>query len=245
MDNKSFYERTGAILIVICAVALIGALAYSFYLAKTNSVQDVTVKVVVAVDSTGVITQETAQAVADLKEELTRHEQLLEDRYQHLLAQKEDMNDLLSIGGMFLAAILGIFGFFGYKSINNIEEKAEKEARLTAEKTSRDELDVMRKGIESRMTDKMQTQVQNAVSKKVAEQTKASKQQIDASINEKVKDSIQDVSDMKETVAGFRQSLENLDQKIADARGRLDALEAQKPASPRGRRTLANGGKEG
>ena len=232
-------------MIVIYAVALIVAFVYSFHLAKTNSVQDVTVKVVVVVDSTGVITQETTQSVEALKEELVRHEHLLEDRYQHLLEQKEDMNDLLSIGGMFLAAILGIFGFFGYKSINNIEEKAEKEAKFVAEKASRDELDAMRKGIETRMTDYMRNLVLNVVNKQVAEQTKSSKQHIDATINEKVRDSIQDVKDMKDTVAGYRQSLEILDQKIAEVKVRLDTSEAEKPANSRGRRTLANGGRVG
>ena len=232
-------------MIVIYAVALIVAFVYSFHLAKTNSVQDVTVKVVVVADSTGVITQEATQSVEALKEELVRHEHLLEDRYQHLLEQKEDMNDLLSIGGMFLAAILGIFGFFGYKSINNIEEKAEKEAKFVAEKASRDELDAMRKGIETRMTDNMRNLVQNVVNKQVAEKTKSSKQHIDATINEKIRDSIQDVKDMKDTVDRYRQSLENLDQKIAEVKDRLDTSEAEKPVNLRGRRTLANGGKVG
>lgn len=67
MDSKTFFERTGAILILICVVALLGVFGYSYYLAKSKAVQPVSVNITVQVDSTGTVTSESAQSIASLE----------------------------------------------------------------------------------------------------------------------------------------------------------------------------------
>lgn len=113
---------------MLCIVALLGAFLFSCILAAKKDVQDVNVQIVMQVDSTGMLLAESLQQAEELKAEMARHEQLLEDRYKHVLEQKENFNDMLTIGGMFLTIVLALFGFFGYKSMNSIEEKVEQEA---------------------------------------------------------------------------------------------------------------------
>ena len=132
MDNKTLNQNIASILIGLCVVALLGVAGFAFFQSKTKALQPIEVKVIVPVDSTGAMTAETMLKIEELKTELTRHEQLLEDRYKHVLEQKEDMNDLWSVGSMFLAVVLGLFGFFGYKSMSSIEEKVQKEAERVA-----------------------------------------------------------------------------------------------------------------
>ena len=115
MDLRTFIDRTGAIVIGVCILCLLGAFVCSCFLASNKSVDKVEIEIKMPVDSTGFISTESMLAAESLKAELSRHEQLLEDRYKHVLEQKENMNDFLSIGGMFLAVVLAIFGFFGYK----------------------------------------------------------------------------------------------------------------------------------
>lgn len=244
MDNKTFFERTGAILIVVCILALIGAFGYSYYLAKNKDIQSVTVNVVVPVDSTGVMDAETAKSIEALKAELQRHEQLLEDRYKHVLEQKEDMNDLLSIGGMFLAVVLGIFGFFGYKSTNSIEEKVKKEAESVAEETSRKKLDNMEEHVEASVIEQANAKIVTTLDRNMAEYKVTAKRQVEAIIQKKVKDSIQQVGDMQKEVDALTTSMGNLDQKIAQLSDRVEGIQAQTARPNRGRRTLANGGSE-
>ena len=244
MDNKTFFERTGAILIVVCILALIGAFGYSYYLAKNKDIQSVTVNVVVPVDSTGVMDAETAKSIEALKAELQRHEQLLEDRYKHVLEQKEDMNDLLSIGGMFLAVVLGIFGFFGYKSTNSIEEKVKKEAESVAEETSRKKLDNMEEHVEASVIEQANAKIVTTLDRNMAEYKVTAKRQVEAIIQKKVKDSIQQVGDMQKEVDALTTSMGNLDQKIAQLSDRVEGIQAQTARPNRGRHTLANGGSE-
>ena len=166
---------------MMCVVALLGAFFYSFYLAKTKGVQTVSVNITVKTDSLGVVTTETAQNIETLKAELLRHEQLLEDRYKHVLEQKEDMNDLLSIGGMFLAVVLALFGFFGYKSMNGIEEKVQKETERIADskvdESVKNKLETYSKQTVETLTAQMDSQVNTAVGKSMAEYKVTAKRQ--------------------------------------------------------------------
>ena len=248
MDSKTFFERTGGILIVICVVALLSAFGYSYYLAKTKAVQPVSVSITVKMDSTGVVAPETTQSIEDLKAELVRHEQLLEDRYKHVLEQKEDMNDLLSIGGMFLAVVLALFGFFGYKSMSSIEEKVQKETERIADskvdESVKGKLETYSKQTVETLTTQIDSQVNTSVGKSMADYKITAKKQLEATIDQKLTDSLQKVGDMEGSIANLTESLGNADQKIAKVIDRLAQLEAQSAQHRRGRRTLANGGKE-
>ena len=240
MDNKTLNQNIASILIGLCVVALLGVAGFAFFQSKTKALQPIEVKVIVPVDSTGAMTAETMLKIEELKTELTRHEQLLEDRYKHVLEQKEDMNDLWSVGSMFLAVVLGLFGFFGYKSMSSIEEKVQKEA----ERVAKDKLQATAEQVRADVVEGMKEQVDAAVDKSMADYKSAAKKQIDATIHEKVKDSIQKVNDMTGTVSDLSESIGNLDGKVVKLKERLDAIEANDAKPKRGRRTLANGGKE-
>ena len=221
-------------------MALLGVVGFAFFQSKTKPVQPIEVKVIVPVDRTGAISAETILKIEELKAELTRHEQLLEDRYKYVLEQKEDMNDLWSVGSMFLAVVLGLFGFFGYKSMSSIEEKVQKEA----ERVAKDRLQATAEQVKTGVVDGIKEQVDTVVDKSMAEYKTAAKKQIEATIQEKVKDSIQKVNDMMGTVSDLSESIGNLDGKVVKLKERLDAIDANDTKPKRGRRTLANGGKE-
>lgn len=248
MDSKTFFERTGAILIVICVVALLVAFGYSYYLAKTKAVQPISVSVTVQVDSTGVVTPESSQFIDDLKAEMVRHEQLLEDRYKHVLEQKEDMNDLLSIGGMFLAVVLALFGFFGYKSMSSIEEKVQKETERIADskvdESVKKKLETYSKQTVESLTAQIDAQVGESVGKSMAEYKVSAKRQLDVAIDQKLTDSLQKVGDLEGNIANLTESMGNVDQKLAKVSDRVTQLESQNSLFNRGRRTLENGGQK-
>jgi len=69
MDKKSFLDCTGGILIVLCVIGLIGAFVFAGYLYSTSKVQDVNVQIVMNMDSTGVLSEESKQQVVEMKEE--------------------------------------------------------------------------------------------------------------------------------------------------------------------------------
>lgn len=247
MDNKTFFERTGGVLIAICVVALVAAFFFSCVLFVKNDVQDINVQIVMPVDSTGVISSDALQQAEDLKAELLRHEQLLEDRYKHVLEQKENLNDLLTIGGMFLTIVLALFGFFGYKSMSSIEDKVKKEAETTANKTAEEASKTRFESFEQKtigsLTTNMEKKVKETVDKEMAESKKATKEQLEASLKEQIKEVSEKVKDVEEHINGLNSSMGNLDQKYAILSEKVGRLEKNGGQQTTGRRTLANGGK--
>ena len=248
MDNKTFFERTGGVLIAVCVVALLAAFFFSCVLFVKNDVQEIKVQIVMPVDSTGVISTEALQQAEDLKSELIRHEQLLEDRYKHVLEQKENLNDLLTIGGMFLTIVLALFGFFGYKSIHSIEEKVRQEAEATANKTaeeaSKSRFESFENNTKESLKTDMEKKVKETVDKEMAESKKATKEQLEASLKEQVKSVTQKVNDVEEHFNELSTSMGNLDQKISSLNDKVERLEKNSGQQSTGRRTLANGGKK-
>lgn len=247
MDKRTFLDCTGGILIVLCIVGLIGAFVFAGYLYSTSKVQDVNVQIVMNVDSTGVLNEESKQQIVELKEELIRHEHLLEDRYKHVLEQKENLNDMISIGGMFMTIVLALFGFFGYKSMTTLEDKVKENAKATAEetatKTSKERFENFEEQTKENLTLSMGQSVKETVDKEMAEFKMIAKKQISENINEQVQEVKQKARDYDETISGLTTSLENLDNKLSKLDNRVVELEkgGKQPAS--GRRTLANGGK--
>ena len=248
MDNKTFFERTGGVLIVLCIIALLGAFFYSCILFVKTDVQDVKVQIVLQVDSTGVITPEALQQAEELQSELLRHEQLLEDRYNHVLEQKENLNDLLTIGGMFLTIILALFGFFGYKSINSIEEKVKKEAETTADRTAQETSRTRFESFEQSTKESLKTEIDKrvkaSVDREMAESKKVTKDYLESYVKEQVKDVAKKVEDADDIINGLTTSMGNLDQKLSNLSDRVRRLEKNDGNSMLGRRTLANGGKK-
>lgn len=248
MDNKTFFERTGGILIVICIIALLGAFFFSCMLFVKNDIQDVNVRIIMPVDSTGIITTEALQQAEDLKAELVRHEQLLEDRYKHVLEQKENMNDMLTIGGMFLTIVLASFGFFGYKSMSSIEEKVKLDAKKAAEDTAKEETEAQFTSYATKTTESLTTsmgqKVKETVDKEMAEARKVSKGQMEAFVKEQVSDVTNKVKDAEDRWNGVSSSVGNLDEKLSLMDDRLKRLESVNRHPSAERRTLVKGGKK-
>jgi heme/copper-type cytochrome/quinol oxidase subunit 1 len=248
MDKRVFLDCTGGILIVLCVVGLIGAFVFAGYLYSTSKVQDVNVQIVMNVDSTGVLSEESKQQVIEMKEEIIRHEHLLEDRYKHVLEQKENLNDMLTIGGMFMTIVLALFGFFGYKSMTTLEDKVKENAKTTAEETatkaSKEKFENFEKQTKENLTLSMGQRVKETVDKEMAEFKMTAKKQISDNINEQVQEVKQKAKDYEELISGLTTSLENLDNKLSKFDERVVELEKGGIQPRTGRRTLANGGKK-
>lgn len=242
MDNKSFLVKAGAILIISCILVLVIALSFSFYKRCTRVVDNVTIQFVMPVDSLGIVVPEALQSVEDLKNEIARHEQLLENKYKYMMDQKENMNDLLSIGGMFLAIILGLFGFFGYKSMNSIEEKVEKEAKSIAEETSKSKFESYATSTTNNLTKEFNTKIKETIDKNLALFKKSTKKHLDDTLDEKVRDSLLSIKANDETQTNMPTSTDEQEQKITSLTDRVTKLEIDVRKLEGRRRSLANGG---
>ena len=244
MDKRSFLECTGGVLIGLCIIGLLGAFGFSCYLFSSNNVQDVNVQIVMQVDSTGVLSVESLQQAEELKAELVRHEQLLEDRYKHVLEQKENLNDMLTIGGMFLTIILALFGFFGYKSMTSLEDKVMLDAKSTAEETAKETSKSKFESFEQATKKSLEKQVKETVGKEIAKAKNTTKQQIEATLKGDVKGVSERVDDAEDSLSGLHSSMGNLDQKLSVLEDRVKRLENGNGHPHKGRRTLATGGKK-
>ena len=229
-------------------MALLGAFFFSCVMFVKSNVQDVNVQIIMPVDSTGIITPEAMQQAEDLKTELVRHEQFLEDRYKHVLEQKENMNDMLTIGGMFLTIVLALFGFFGYKSMSSIEEKVKQAAKEAAEEMAKEETKTQFASYAVKTTESLTTamgqKVKECIDKEMADAKKTSKAQMEAFVKEQVNDVTNKVIDAEARWDGISASVGNLDGKMSSIDDRLKRLERESAQATTGRRTLAKGGKK-
>lgn len=154
---KNFDDKYAFIIIgLVVIVVIIESLGY-FYctLHKTSSIQKVNI---VLTDS--IIPSDNTLydkvAIDSLMHLVKNHEQLIVDKYQYLLEQKEEENLFYSIVTPCVALGLSLFGFFGFKSIKSIrvdaEEKAMEIANKVAEKSAQR---VSRKSAEQYMKDNL------------------------------------------------------------------------------------------
>lgn len=239
MDLRSFIDRAGTIILAVSIVALLGAFAYSCFLVSKKSIEHVEVQFIMPVDSTGTITDQSMQTAESLRAELVRHEQLLEDRYKHVLEQKENMNDLLSIGGMFLAVVLAIFGFFGYRSMSTIEERVKSYAVTTAENATKEKLDDLKeKAVKS-----VDSSVKESFGKAFATHKKASKKYIEEQLKMADTKNAQSISELQASLDDTSNSLGNLDEKLSKLDERILKLERETGVREQIRRILTDRGK--
>lgn len=247
MDKKSILECFGGGLIVLCAIGVLCSFVIACILFSNNSVQDVKLQIALPIDSTGILTKESIQQIEELKVELVRHEQLLEDRYQHVLEQKENLNDLLTIGGMFLTIILSLFGFFGYKSMTTLEEKVKQDADLiaettakeTARETSKSKFADFEQSTKTSLESKMLNSVTECVKKEVSIASNRILEATSKEVEEEFNTKIEDIFD---NLSGITTSLENLNDSISKLKDRVSIIEASNINPPQGRRSLRNGG---
>lgn len=242
MDNRTFNERAGIIIISVCIVALLGAFAFSCFLVSKKSVNDVSIEIRMPVDSTGVLTEKSILVGEDLKAELTRHEQLIEDRYKHVLEQKETLNDIMSIGSAFLAVILALFGFFGYKSMSSIEEKVEKKVKNEVDDFLREEATDQLNLMKTQISTELETKLTDSFEKKSSDRYSTMTKRMEAMVNGKVTERTQMVGDLNDKVTGFISDLSTLDQKVVLIEDKLNSLESLLKKPNTSRRTISGGG---
>ena len=107
--------------VIITALALFGMLGYNRYV--KDPVQPNVVTIVLQVDSTGVLSSETKAETDKIIAAFEAHEHLLKDKYEHILQQKENVQEYFTWGGMLITIVLSIFGFFGFRSLQSIDER--------------------------------------------------------------------------------------------------------------------------
>lgn len=125
-------EIAATILLAFCAVCVI----YAIVIFARESKQDIVrhdFTYTIRVDSTGNVIPLAQMQVDSIIVSIKQHEQMIKDRYEYVLEQREYSQNYLTIGGIFVTVILSIFGFFGYKSFRNIEEDAKSSAQKIAE----------------------------------------------------------------------------------------------------------------
>lgn len=131
-SSLGFYNEIAAtILLVFCAVSVVVAIVI-FAIGSKREVVKHEYTYTIKVDSAGNVTPAAQLQVDSMISTIKQHEHLIQDRYDYVLEQRENSQDYLTVGGIFVTVILSIFGFFGYKSFKNIEEDAKSSAKKIA-----------------------------------------------------------------------------------------------------------------
>ena len=119
------------IILAVCSLALVGVLVrYAFAINHTTN--HYTIEYTITTDSLGHVSTESRARADSIIHEIQKQEHLLEDKYEHVIDQQSNTQDLFAIGGVLLGIIVSIVGFFGYSTMQSIEEKAESKANDAA-----------------------------------------------------------------------------------------------------------------
>lgn len=148
MENEKYtinywLEIAAIIIIFICIVCLLSLLGCKIYRIICNRPIVNTVNIVNS-DSlqnrgkTYYVNQESMDSLSSL---LTRHERELTDKYQYVIDQKDDKDNVYTLGGIFVGVVISIFSLFGYKSLKSIEDHSKDEAKDIAEHETRNYMD--------------------------------------------------------------------------------------------------------
>ena len=242
MSDKSYLVRTGAVLIACCIAALLLGILFYGYIYKTQQLEDITVQFVIQTDSTGRVLPATQHQADSLMAVMERHEHLLHDKYEHILEQKEIFNDVLTLGGMFLAVVLSLFGFFGYKSLNAIEENVKEQAKITANNTAESSFKEKFEGFKKEAKSELEKQIKAQVKELAGKQYAEDKSALNQSVNDKVKNAVkkygEQIDEQKNSIDNISQSMNNLDEKYSKLNDRLFKIEDGMTVTSKQRRTL-------
>lgn len=120
-----FARIAQVILIFLCSILFL--LLLFLYCAKTlRSNEPKRLEIVLATDSTGVVTPDAICLADSLIKEIRKQETILEEKYKYFIEQQSNVQDLLAIGGVVLGIIVSLVGFFGFSTMKSIEDKAKK-----------------------------------------------------------------------------------------------------------------------
>lgn len=239
---KKFYEITGGVLLFLCLCTLIVSFVQLGGFSKRERNEPTEIKLVIAVDSTGCISQQGGEKIDSVILAIEKYQHQIDDKYKYVLEQKETFNDLITIAGMVLAVIASLVGFFGYKSVNSIEEKITKDAAKIAEETAEKSSKEKFKTYETNTTESLKNQINSSVKeslgKNLAKYKSTTKTQLQSFVQESVKSSEQSVSDIKGIIESSNTSIANLSLKYSKLEERISALESQSGNTNKNRRTL-------
>lgn len=127
-----FNEIAATVILMISAICVVAAIVI-FAIGSKREVVQHEYTYTIKVDSTGNVIPAAQMQVDSIITSIKHHEQIIKDRYDYVLEQRENSQNYLTVGGIFVTVILSIFGFFGYKSFRNIEEDAKSSAKKIAE----------------------------------------------------------------------------------------------------------------
>lgn len=107
---------------------------------KSHNVREVNVELSVPMDSLAVETVliENESQIKKLVVELDRQSQEITDKYNLLLKSQETESDFFRLVSCVAAFVVALLGFLGYRTIKDIEEKAQSLASEKASKTAED-----------------------------------------------------------------------------------------------------------
>lgn len=148
----------GAVILFISFLALIVA-AGMFLLKYPKQQKAYTIEMHIITDSNGVCSNETKIMVDSLTSILNSQNNVLREKYDHLLQQQEDKETLFTFIGVVISVVISVFGFFGYRSFKSIEDTAVS----NAEGMARRKLDEEMKHELATMEDKMKSKIQEKI----------------------------------------------------------------------------------
>lgn len=160
------------VVLLLCSVALVCALVlYAFRINHTT--QHLTIEYTITTDSLGHVSKESRELADSVINEMKRQEHLLEDKYEYVINQQSNAQDMLAIGGILLGIIVSIVGFFGYSTMQSIEEKATTIATDAADKACLKKLnDLQDKKFKEYLEDNAKPEVDKQIKEAIINQTK-------------------------------------------------------------------------
>lgn len=156
--NKDCLFYFGAVILLISFIALI--FAAGMFLCKYPKQQKVdSIEMHLKIDSNGVCSNETKIMVDSLITIINSQNNVLKQKYDHLIQQKADEETLFTFIGVVISIIISVFGFFGYRSFKSIEDTAVSNAQGMARKKldeeMKDELFTMENKMKSKIRDEI------------------------------------------------------------------------------------------
>ena len=128
---RFFNEIAATVILTISAICVVAAIVI-FVIGSSREVVKHEYTYTLKVDTIGKVTPEAQMEVDSIIATIKQHENAISARYEYILEQRENSQNYLTVGGIFVTVIVSIFGFFGYKSFKNIEEDAKKSAEKIA-----------------------------------------------------------------------------------------------------------------
>lgn len=177
MENEKYtinywLEMAAITIIFICIVCLLSLLGCKIYKMIYNKPIVNTVNIVTS-DSlqNGGKTYYVDKKITDsLSNILTQHERELSDKYQYVIDQKDDKDNVYTIGGIFVGVVISIFSLFGYKSLKSIEDHTKDEAKDIAEHETKNYMD---KHVKQMVGEKSEELFNSEAALRIAEKIKA------------------------------------------------------------------------